>query len=696
MAVEAPAATPRLTTPAEPVRAPRLGYQPALDGLRGVALLAIVAFHAQVPGAQGAFLGVSTFFTLSGFLITTITLAEHRRAGRVPIRQFYARRARRLLPAALAAIAVIVTLTAVVGVASQVARLRGDALGALIYVTNWRQIATGDSYGAIFTSPSMFTHFWSLGIEEQFYILFPLALAGALWLGRGSRRVLIAGVALVAVGSTLWSAHLVDAGAGLDRDYFGTDTRIAELAIGCLLALLWDRWTTARPAADAAAIGAGAGRRLGGLAVEWAGAAALVGLLLIWHVVDRADEGLYRGGLAVHAVLSAVVILAAVRARGPVHRVLSWRPLVAVGVVSYGAYLIHWPIMVVLRQETALPWEGVLVVGLALTLVLATASYQWLERPVRSRRWPPPRLAPGLAVGALAVSAVAIVAVTTWRTAPPAIDYTAAARAFNGPAGTTTGQTDPDIKGAFERLAAAEAQIGDVDSPRFAIFGDSSAMMTGLGLSEWSLDHLDQLAPGRGAADLGCGLLDTGRRRDGDTTEPIPATCRGYQDRWAATVAANRVDVALIQFGPWDVRDQQLEPGGPYLTIGRDPELDAALEAELDATVAKLLAHVGEVVLVGSPDVELGRDGGRSPRRERPESDPGRMAAYRAILASVAARHDRVTVVDLAGYLAARADDPELRPDGVHFTERAAREVADWLGPEIVRLYTTEGAPPAR
>ena len=244
-------------SPADITPAPGLGYQPALDGLRGLAVLAVVAFHAQVPGAQGAFLGVSTFFTLSGFLITTITLADHRRTGRVPIRRFYARRAPRLLPAALATVAAIVALTVTVGVDSQIVRLRADALAALLYVTHWRQIAAGDSYGAIFTSPSMFVHFWSLGIEEQFYIVFPLALAGALWLGRGRRGVLVAGAAVAAVGSTLWSAHLLAAGAGADRDYFGTDTRLAELAIGCLLALAWDAWATRPPAT---ADGHGGGR----------------------------------------------------------------------------------------------------------------------------------------------------------------------------------------------------------------------------------------------------------------------------------------------------------------------------------------------------------------------------------------------------------------------------------------------------
>jgi lysophospholipase L1-like esterase len=145
------------------------------------------------------------------------------------------------------------------------------------------------------------------------------------------------------------------------------------------------------------------------------------------------------------------------------------------------------------------------------------------------------------------------------------------------------------------------------------------------------------------------------------------------------------------------VRDQQIEPGGPFLTIGRDPELDEVLVANLDAAVTEMLAHAGEVVLVAPPDPEFGRDGGRSPRREQPESDPARTAAYRHILAEVATRHPgRAAVVDLAGYMAGRDDDKELRPDGVHFTEQGARTVAAWLGPEVARLYDAAGKPPAR
>jgi peptidoglycan/LPS O-acetylase OafA/YrhL len=706
--------TPTRPTPAEddgPAEQPRspsiarsLGYQPAIDGLRAVALLAIVVFHAQVPGTQGAFLGVSAFFTLSGFLITTITLGDHRRDGRVPITRFYARRARRLLPASLVTIAAIVALTVTVGLASQQIRLRGDAIAALFYVENWRLILSGQSYGAIFASPSMFTHFWSLAIEEQFYLVFPLALALGLWVGRNSRAVLAAGVAAVVVASTLWSAHLVAAGTGVDRAYFGTDTRVAELGVGCLLALWWDRSRWA-----AGVTGPDGGRRLVDRAVQVAGAAALVALLWIWHTAARTDEVLYRGGLVVHAGLTTLVILAALQPGGPIRRALGCRPLVAIGVVSYGAYLVHWPIMVVLQQETGLDWPGRLVVDLALTLAVATASYRLLERPIRRGGWPASRTAPVLAGTAILASAVGIVGVTHLRPPPPpAPDYEAAADQLAEMGAAPSEDDNPYSEARLAALADAtpeevaaliahgdlEQRIAASTAPRVAFFGDSSAVMTGRGVTDWSTRHLDLLAPAPSEGQLGCGLLQ-GQRQVGGEELPTPRQCRGWLERWIDDTQQNRVDIAVVQFGPWDVRPQQIEEGGDYLILGEDREIDRAMRDSLDDAVTDLLDHVGVVVLVASPDIEIGRDHGRSPRRDDPDSDPDRMARYRELVEQVAEQHDRVAVLDLAGWLDGRDDDNRLRPDGVHFGNGTSKEVAEWLAPELLRLYAEEGSVPA-
>ena len=219
----------------------RLAYEPSLDGLRGLALMAIIVYHSGLDWAPGAFLSVSTFFTLSGFLITALLLAEHQRDGGISLRQFWSRRLRRLLPASVAVIAAITAAAIWFADSTQLARLRGDALASLAYVANWRFIATGDSYAAGFESPSPFTHFWTLAIEEQFYVALPLLVVLVLAVARGSRRMLSVVFIALTVASLLWSMHLESSGATTDRLYFGTDVRCAELFAGALLAVWWMR-----------------------------------------------------------------------------------------------------------------------------------------------------------------------------------------------------------------------------------------------------------------------------------------------------------------------------------------------------------------------------------------------------------------------------------------------------------------------
>jgi peptidoglycan/LPS O-acetylase OafA/YrhL len=670
------------------VRGPRaeLGYQPALDGLRGLALLAIAAYHAGVRGVPGAFLSVSTFFTLSGFLITTVTLSAHRRTGTVDVRAFYARRARRLLPAALMAITAIVVLTSLLGDSTQVGRLRADAGASLAYLGNWRLVWAGDSYGAIFDSPSTFTHFWTLGIEEQFYLAFPLVVALVMGLATRARATLALVLGVLVVASTAWSAHLLEGGAGLDRVYFGTDTRLAELLVGCLAALAWERR------------GDELGPR-GARSVQGAGAAALVAMLWSWHVADRTDTAFYRGGLVLYSCLTVLVILAAVQPDGPVRRALAWRPLLFVGTVSYGAYLFHWPILVWLRMRTPYPAWLQLAIGLAVTLVLAGLSYRFVERPIRSGRWRL-RLRIGVAgAAALAACALVIVAVTPPQPSPSGTDFEAAADQLAGLGGAGTGEATfaeqlaqiedlpPEEQARIERQQEElRARIEASTAPRVAFFGDSTALMTGLGVSLWAIEHLDRLAPGLGNPSVGCGLISGGVRRVDGVATPTPDECAGWLDRWRADIERDDVDIAVVQVGPWEVYDQQLPGGGPFLTIGEDAELDSEVRQRLDEAVTMLLDHAGFVAVLASPDVEFGRVDGRDPPRSRPESDPARMARFREIVREVAAAHDNVGVVDLASYLADHDDEARLRPDGVHLTDVAAVEVADWLAPEILRV----------
>ncbi|MBA2281407.1 MAG: acyltransferase, partial [Acidimicrobiia bacterium] len=347
----------------------RLEHQPALDGLRGVAVLAVIAFHLWPDLLPGGFLGVDTFFVVSGYLITGLLLAEHRASGGIDLRAFWLRRARRLLPALFVLLSVVAAAAAAWWPAQDLARVRGDALAGLGYVANWHALAGGDGYFDSVRGPSPLGHLWSLAIEEQFYVVWPLVLLAVLRRRSGAGARAARSVAVVAAAGIVASvAALVLLRGDLDRAYYGTDTRLHALLVGALLA-------TVLP------IGA-AGRRVRpGLAT-----AALVASAASWFLVDETAAWLFTVGLPLHAALTALVIAGAVGG-GKAPAVLTHAWTVAVGRVSYGLYLWHWPVIVVLTPgRTGLGGAGLLTLRAAVTVGLTVLSYRFVEQPVRRLR----------------------------------------------------------------------------------------------------------------------------------------------------------------------------------------------------------------------------------------------------------------------------------------------------------------------
>lgn len=646
-----------MTTLDAPTRTPRpvgMAYSAPLDGLRGLALAAIVVYHAGVGAAPGAFLSVSTFFTLSGFLITALLLGEHERDGGVSLRGFWSRRLRRLMPAALAAIVAITLAAALLADSTQLARLRADALAALAYVANWRFIAVGDTYGAGFDSPSPFTHFWTLAIEEQFYIVLPLVVVAILALGRGSRRAVAAGLAVVAAGSLAWSVLLESRGASTDRLYFGTDVRSAELLAGALLAVWWMRRRDPWPP----------GLR------RWVRVAAPVALAVMvasWLTAELTDRRFYQGGLVLYSGLTLVVVLGCLEGTGPVARVLGWRPLVWIGTVSYAAYLVHYPLLIWMGSYLSWPAWVRLAVAVPVILGIAAVSARLLERPIRRGAWlRSPARAAWSALGAALATLLAVLLVGTAVAPEERLDLDAAER--------------------WQRALQEEMAERDPDAPKVAMFGDSSALMTSRGLDEFARLNPERMSFNPGWTALGCGLLTEGDRVIRGELVPPDEECRGWEQRWAAASEEHPSDLAVVQLGPWEVVDQQLSPGGEILTIGEDPEVDGAIRAALLRAVDVLRADNGTVVLLAPPDIEVGRVDGRSPPSPYDESDPERMERFREIVTDVARDRPDVEVIDLQPWFAAR-DDRRLRPDGVHLTDETTHELSAWLAPRLLELH---------
>jgi peptidoglycan/LPS O-acetylase OafA/YrhL len=352
--------------------APLLPHVPALDGIRALAVAGVVLYHAGVAWMPGGFLGVDVFFVLSGFLITSLLLAERRATGRIDLRRFWIRRARRLLPAAFLVIAASVLAAAVLA-PGDLARTRGDALASLVYANNWHQVLGDHSYFAAFERPSLLLHLWSLAVEEQFYLLWPLALGFCLsQLGRrGAAWVTLAAV----IASAALMAVLFEPGRDPSRVYFGTDTHASGLLIGALLAFAWPLGRLREPR-----------RRSASIVLDAGGALALGVLLFALTGWADYDAFVYQGGLALIAVVTAVLVAAAAHPTTQTARALGVAPLVWIGRRSYGIYLWHWPVMALSRPGVDLDWPRPLLVlaQIAATVALAAASYRWVEQPLRT------------------------------------------------------------------------------------------------------------------------------------------------------------------------------------------------------------------------------------------------------------------------------------------------------------------------
>jgi peptidoglycan/LPS O-acetylase OafA/YrhL len=353
----------------------KLTYLPGLDGLRALAVLAVMFYHAGAAFLPGGFLGVDVFFVISGFLITTLLLHERELSGRTNLKAFWWRRARRLLPALFLLLLVTVVFS-VIFLPGELTGLRGDVAAALGYVTNWELIFNQRSYFEAIGRPPLLRHLWSLAVEEQFYIIWPLIFFFGMRLKQ--RRYLLYGLGLAALASAVWMAALYQPDADPSRVYYGTDTRASGLLVGVLLAFVpflspeisWQGWRTKLKAALV---------NLGGLA-------ALAFMLFCFATLDQFQSFLYQGGFLLLSLGTAVLIFGVVHPLSYLGVILEWRPLRYTGQRSYSLYLWHWPIFNITRPQLDLPLDDgllLLAIRFGLTFLVAELSYRFVETPLR-------------------------------------------------------------------------------------------------------------------------------------------------------------------------------------------------------------------------------------------------------------------------------------------------------------------------
>ncbi len=623
----------------------QLRYEPGLDGVRGLAVAAVLLYHAGFRWMLGGYLGVSTFFTLSGFLITSLLITEYESTRAIDLGRFWERRLRRILPAALATLAAVAVLSPLFADNYQRSHLRGDGFASLAWLLNWWFIFKHRGYADIFASPSLVQHFWSLAIEEQFYLVFPLLMLIVLRVGRGSRRIAAAVVGVLALASVLTTAFLLHRDATTTRLYYGADTRAAELLAGALLALV----IGGRPRAAVRSHRALAVLGVAGLAVTAA----------FWASVPQDSVRLYAGVLPLYAAATAAVLAGAVLPTGPVRRLTSLPPLRWLGRVSYGVYLFHFPIFLWLTpQRTSLSAWPLLALRLVPTLLLAALSFRALEWPIRSRRLVRGRR--GLAVPPVAAAVIGTLLVLTHR--PPTTEA-------------------PAVFVAVPDVGTLSAAAGGA---RIMIVGDSVAERIGLGIERWT--RQEGGATVVTYAQSGCGVADP-RFVTGLDARARVEPCEAWKASWGQALARFRPDVVVVYSGGWDLLDREVPAWGSVRSPG-DRDYDRWLAAEYASVVDRLSSHGARIVwltsvCVRTPDV--GPVGVFDLKRVRHLND--------AIIGPLAAaRPDRVTVVDLfdrvcpGGAFSDQLDGvPNARPDGVHFSDAAADAVARWLGPQILR-----------
>ncbi|MEO7556445.1 MAG: acyltransferase family protein [Acidimicrobiales bacterium] len=635
---------------------PALTHRPALDGLRGLAVAVVLAFHLGFGWAKGGYLGVSVFFTLSGFLITTLLLAERGATGRTDLKRFWSRRARRLLPAAAVGLVLAALVARALPRRSDGVKL--DMLAALGDVANWRLLVSGRSYASLFTNPSPVLHYWSLSIEEQFYALYPLLVVVALRGRRNVRRLL----RWCAVGTMASWVALV--GAGLtghhDLAYYSTVTRAGELLAGAMLAMVL-RLRAQRPATA-----------VPHRARPLLEAASLVGIVALCATIPESSRALELGVLPLVAVLSTVVIGAAFRG-GALAVVLAWRPLAALGRISYGVYVYHWPLLLLLTSDrVGMSGTQLAAVRIAATLGIAIASYFLIERPVRRGHWPRPVVAWRVVPAGFALTALAVAVLVPNPDPSRTIDFSAASAAVS--ANASSGQADRQLP----------ATIVPGGALRIATFGDSTALMVNSGLAHWGQSS-GELEVVFGLTLPGCGLLPGLRRFQGEVHEP-GADCVNWRTTWAAKLQSTAADVAVILLGPWDIADHKLPGDDSWQAVG-DDGLDAALRKEMSDAADLLLTYVPRVVWLTSPDIDDGLGNPDVPEAGFGENDPARMHRYNELVKELAAHTPGVRVVDLNEHLASLPGgemDVALRPDGVHFSNQSTDVVAPWIGGSIV------------
>jgi peptidoglycan/LPS O-acetylase OafA/YrhL len=667
--------------PSHPHRRHRFAHQPALDGVRGLSIALVLLFHGGFSWMSGGYVGVSVFFTLSGFLITRLLLREHASHGRINVVRFWGKRIRRLAPASIVCVLGVAVLAAA-GAFGDLPDLGHDLTGAILQIANWFQLAGDTSYSEqVLRLESPLAHYWSLAIEEQFYLLWPLVMVAVLRRRRPDR--VIVGLALLASVA----APVIAIAWGGDAAYWSTPARVGEILVGAALAAVLDHRH----------------RRLS----RWLALLVVPALAVIVWAATQWSSGsgpAYAGWFPIFGLASAALILA-LQVPSPIRRAMAFRPLADLGAISYGVYLYHWPVFMLLDGEVEGGTVVEFTIKVVVTLVIAAASYRLLELPIRRGAVPRRLLGPPLVMGALGVMALAIFGSfgTADRFAHPedAVSQLEPVASSLPPLAEATPTTSATV--VADRVpvttapvrapattvvtqAPASLDVALLTAPsrpvRILVVGDSTAWSLGDGLAAWAAQH-PELANVTLNVSPGCGFIQGGHVPSDEGSAYAEQCGELLSSTMMTSLRELQPDVVLMMAARTDVKDRQWDATEGTLSNADPRFVERQLVEYRNITEWVLGSGNTKVMWVKPPVVRA------DPAPADETTDPQRLAAlYEVIDATLAASDSRVGVIDLAEWYAASGiDDRNARLDGIHFEIPAATEIAERLiGPSLVNF----------
>lgn len=634
-------------------KVPALPHLNGLDGLRGLALVAVLAFAGDISQVRGGFLGISTAFTLTGFLLTAKALTEWGETSRLALADLWQRRAERLIPAYYFVIALVVVLQLTVRVGS-VPGFRTDVWGALGFATNWQLAYPGDGFSRMFQDLSALQHLWPVALLVQLTLVVPLAFSGLMAVTSRTWRTAAAVFAAACVASFAAAWYISSQPEGHNVAYYGTHTRAGEVLAGVVLAYLV---MTPRFRAFVRKPRILSVIRHGGLP-------ALAALLVLWTRLPFDSGFVFQGGTLLNAVLTGWLVLA-VTMPGPTSAALGQLPLRKLGEISFCAYLLHGPLFLLVDEDrTSLDGPALFGVQLIVTLVAAAAVAWAIETTFRWRlQLPRVQLAAGLGLTA-AILAVMVVILPV-----------------NAPANISLSVDDgSDQPGQLDVVAPAG---GGQEAARVLVVGDESAASLVPGFAAWNEENPDApLRVDTHVADR-CPLSGPwNTRRFGETVEPS-IECVAWPFRLPKTLDAADYDVVLVSMGAADLGEREVQRD--WRSLG-DPTFDQWMSGQIGGLADRLAGPEAPVLWLTLPEMHLlpsDPESGQASWTQYEDNDPDRVHYLNSLLRSTLDGRSDFTVVDFDHWLQPQEFDPAVRV-GAELTEEGAGAAADWLAPQIL------------